>query len=86
MQWGMLPEDHIKEAIKNVAREVKQENGKATNWSIIAFAKMLGAYKSYRNKDYDYQKSQLRAFMNKQDQHRRITLGDYIPKLVEFLR
>ena len=86
MQWGMLPEDHIKEAVKNVAREVKQENGKATNWSIIAFAKMLDAYKSYRNKDYGYQKGQLRAFMNKQDQHRRITLGDYIPKLVQFLR
>ena len=86
MQWGMLPEDHIKEAVKNVAREVKQENGKATNWSIIAFAKMLGAYKSYRNKDYGYQKGQLRAFMNKQDQHRRITLCDYIPKLVQFLR
>ena len=84
MQWGMLPADYIKDVIRNIAKTEKQVQDKATKWPIIAFAKILGAFTLYKTKDHVYQKDQLVAFMNKQDQHRRIHIQDYIPELVDF--
>ena len=86
MQWKMLPEDYIKDVIKQLVKEKSFNHPQSVSWPIIAFSKMLEANKVYRTKDHNYKKDQLLKFMHKQDAHRHIKLGDYIPNLVSFLK
>jgi len=86
MQWKMLPEEHIKDVIKQLVKEKSIAHPQSISWPIIAFSKMLEANKVYRTKDHDYKKDQLLKFMHKQDAHRHIKLGDYIPNLTSFLK
>ena len=86
MQWKMLPEVHIKNAIRQISKERTVEHPQSISWPIIAFGRMLEAHRVYRTKDHDYKKDQLLKFMHKQDAHRHIKLGDYIPNLTSFLK
>tara|TARA_B110000858_G_scaffold124258_1_gene141697 strand:+ start:1253 stop:2500 length:1248 start_codon:yes stop_codon:yes gene_type:complete len=86
MQWKMLPEDHVKNVIKEIAKERSANHPQSISWPIIAFGRMLQAHKVYRTEDYNYKKDQLLKFMHKQDTHRHIKLADYIPNLVDFLQ
>jgi len=86
MQWKMLPEEHIKDAIKQLSKERTANHPQSISWPIIAIGKMLEVHRMYRTEDYNYKKDQLLKFMHKQDAHRHIKLGDYIPKLVPFLK
>ena len=86
MQWKMLSENHIKDAIRQISKEKAVEHPQSISWPIIAFGRMLEAHRVYKTKDYDYKKDQLLKFMHKQDTHRHITLGEYIPNLVSFLK
>lgn len=85
MQWKMLPEEHIKDIVRQISKETSS-HPQTIAWPIISFAKMLQAQSVYRTENYDYKKDQLLKFMHKQDAHRHIKLGDYIPKLVSFLK
>ncbi len=86
MHWKMLPVQHVKNAIKQIAKETKLDHPQSVKWPIMAFGRMLDGHKVYKSGDYSYQKDQLLQFMQKQDAHRRIELGDYIPELVPFLK
>mgnify|MGYP000294733228 FL=1 len=86
MQWKMLPEEHIKDVIKQLAKEKSVNHPQSISWPMIAFGRMLEANKVYRTTDHNYKKEQLLKFMHKQDAHRHIKLADYIPNLVDFLQ
>ena len=81
MQWKMLPEEHIKNTVRQLYKERSMNHPQNISWPIIGFGKMLEANKVYRTEDYGYKKDQLLKFMHKQDAHRHIKLGDYIPDL-----
>jgi organic radical activating enzyme len=86
MHWKMLPEEHIKKAIYQLSEEKNAGHDEIVMWDITSFAKTLKAHRVHREEDYNYQKDQLLKFMHKQDAHRRIKLGDYIPNLTSFLK
>ncbi len=86
MHWSILPEDNIKQVIKQTIDEQRRENDQLTNWGLIALARMLKTVKSHEAKNKLYLLQQLKKFTSTQDTHRGIKLADYIPGLVDFFR
>ena len=86
MHWSILPEDNIKQVIKQTIDEQRRENDQLTNWGLIALARMLKTVKSHEAKNKLYLLQQLKKFTSTQDTHRGIKLADYIPALVDFFR
>ena len=86
MHWSILPQDKIKDVIKQTIHEQRKDNDQLTNWGLIALARLLKTIQSHGDKDKLYLLQQLQKFTSTQDTHRRIKLADYIPNLVDFIR
>jgi MoaA/NifB/PqqE/SkfB family radical SAM enzyme len=84
MHWSLLPEEHIKKAVKQIRTE-NTHLGNKIEWGVIALSRIMKTYKDHDTKNSVLLTQRLKAFTTKQDRHRGIDLKNYIPSLSEFL-